>query len=126
MRKQRAKIFILIAIVLILALLFMGCIPNSFDNAKKKMIRLGYEVTEEDIYPEADKNGAMGIIQFAKKDNVAEGCLACLYNTEANAKAMLESTLDTIHLGGDIYRVKYGSWIIVGSTRALKDFKSMF
>lgn len=94
-------------------------------KAKKKMMNKGYILTKEEEFQQPDENGLLGRLLFAKKDNVSEGCDAYLYDTEENAKKMLEGSLDTVFIGGDYYRVKYGKWIILGSSQALRDFKSI-
>lgn len=125
MKHKKTKFFILITIILVVCLFFAGCIPSTMSKAKKKMMNKGYILTKEEEFQQPDENGLLGRLLFAKKDNVSEGCDAYLYDTEENAKKMLEGSLDTVFIGGDYYRVKYGKWIILGSSQALRDFKSI-
>lgn len=122
MKKQR-KSFLIMSFILILAILVLSaCVPKSISKAKSKMEKMGYVVSKEETYASPDVNGVIGILQVSKKDNNAEGFLASLYKNEKDAKEVIE---DSRWLGGDIYNTRIKNWVLLGSSQAIRDFKSI-
>ena len=120
------KRFLGVLLVLLFALVLVGCAPKDASAAKKKMEKKDYTVVVLDgeiakSALSAIAEGAVANVTASKKtDDGTIAMTAVLFDSAKNAKAFYNASKDDEKKTS---LVLSGKWVMYGDEKAVKDFK---